>query len=167
MTDCRELDRRLADYLAGRLDDAAATALEEHAAECERCAARLEVATRLPVTLPGEVAPPAAVRAAVLERIAPKDHRRWWVPAAIAATLVIGFALTRPADKRAMIPHSANPAAIAAARADGEFARLAAARTEIVAALREAPGDADLEAALARLDVQRRQLEAILREFET
>lgn len=171
MMDCHALDRQMADYLAGNLDESAALALEAHAGGCERCAALLESATRREMSLPREVAPPAAVRAAVLARIArvrPTPRRRRWVmPAVAAAALVIGFALTRPASKSAMVPRSADPAAIAAARADSEFERLAAARTEIEAALSESPGDADLEAALARLDAQRRQLEHIVMEFET
>ncbi len=171
MMNCDDLDRLLADYLAGRLDDPTAIALEEHAGGCAGCAERLEASTRLPLALPRDVAPPAAVRQAVLDRItasrSPARQRRWWVPAAIAATLVIGFAVTRPASKSAMIPRSANPAAIAASRADGEFTRLDAARREIEAALRASPGDADLEAALARLDAQRRQLANIVMEFES
>lgn len=170
MNHCTDLDRRLADYLAGRLDPTAAAALEDHAGACDRCAALLEEATRPAVDLAPEVAPPAAVRASVMARVtraSRRRERRWLVPTAIAATLVIGFALTRPAPKRAMVPRSANPALIAAARADGEFERLAMARREVEAALRDAPGDPELEAALARLDSQRRQLEHMVLEFES
>lgn len=170
MTSCHDLDRHLADYLSGRLDDATATALEGHAGTCERCAVLLEQQTRLTVALASEVPPPPAVRDAVMRRVTvppAAPHRRWWLPAAIAAVLVIGFAISRPTPKSAMVPRSANPAAMAAARADGEFERLADARREVEAALRDTPGDPELEAALARLEAQRRQLENIVLEFES
>lgn len=171
MTDCHDLDRQLAGYLAGRLDDTTATALEVHAGGCERCATLLEERTQLDLRLPREIPPPAGVRERVLRhaRFAPvrSSPSRWWIPAAIAASLLIAFTLLRPTPKSAMIPRSADPAAIAAARADGELARLAAARREVEAALRADPGNAELEAALVRLDGQRRQLENIVLEFES
>lgn len=169
MTNSRHLDGQLADYLAGRLAEADAEALEAHAGSCERCGALLEAATRLELDLSAAVAPPPEIRAAVLGQLHPRrlPTRRWLVPAAIAATLVIGFALTRPTPKSAMIPRSANPAAIAASRADGEFDRLATARREVEAALRVDPGNGELEAALVRLDDQRRRLERLVMEFES
>lgn len=170
MTTCHDLRHQLAEYLAGRLDDATATTLEEHAGDCQPCASLLEARTRLVLGLPTEVDPPTEVRAAVMARLTPVAGRppgRWMLPAALAATLLIGFALARPTPKRAMVPRTADPAAIAAARADGEFERLATARREVEAALRDDPGNTELEAALARLDGQRRQLENIVLEFES
>jgi anti-sigma factor RsiW len=170
MSDCDTLDRQFDEYLAGRLAPEAAQAIEDHAGACERCAPMVEQRTRLTVALPVEVSPPAGLREAVLHHVVahPRGRqRRWLVPAAIAAGLVIGFALLRPTPKRAMMPASANPAAMAAARADGEFHRLATARSEVEAALRQSPGDAELEAALVRLDAQRRRLENLVLEFES
>ncbi len=171
MIDCTALDAHLADYLAGRLDDATASALERHAGECDRCAALLEARTRLDVTLPPELDPPPALRAAILAhppRRRPARRVRWLVPPALAAMLLLGLMFTRPVTKGAQgRPVENVPGAMAASRADGEFARLATARGEVAAALRASPGDRALQDALDRLDNQRRTLENIVREYES
>lgn len=171
MIDCPALDAHLDDYLAGRLDEATATALEAHAGGCDRCAGLLEARTRLDIALPSEIEPPPALRAAVLAHVPRRvgfRRARWLVPPALAAMLLLGLMLTRPVTKGAQARPSDNlPGAMAASRADGEFARLAKARGEVAAALRASPGDPALQDALDRLDNQRRILEDIVREYES
>jgi hypothetical protein len=94
--------------------------------------------------------------------------RRWVIPTAIAAGLLVVFGLTRPPVKSGQAPPTAgSPAAIAAERADGQFQQLDAARAELREALRSSPGDAGLRQALDRLDAQRRSLENLVQEFES
>ncbi len=170
MIQCPAVAGRLDDYLAGRLAEAEAAAIEEHAGGCDRCAALLEARTRLPVGLPTEIAPPSMVRDAVLAAL-PRRRRsrlRWLVPPAIAAALVLGFALTHPTPKSALAGAGVDPSAqMAAVRADRELDRLDAARDEIEAALASSPGRVELRDALTRIDVQRRTLERLVGEYQS
>jgi hypothetical protein len=172
MMTCAELDARLPRYLDGTLEPEACEALEIHAGDCERCAPILEERTRRSVPLAFELAPGASHREAVLARVARSPHsvrsRRWAIPMAIAAGLLVVFGLTRPPVKSGQAPPAAgSPAAIAAERADGQFQQLDAARAELREALRSSPGDPGLQQALDRLDAQRRSLENLVQEFES
>ncbi len=169
MTDCTTLDRQLDDYLAGRLAEEDAVALESHAGGCDRCAALLEPLTRLDVTLPLELTPPPELRSAVLAVVAPRSRRfRWLIPPAIAAALLLAFAIATPTPKSALAPPEPDRSAqLAARRADREFRQLAVARREVEAALASSPASGELRDALARLDAQRRALENLVREFDS
>ena len=57
--------------------------------------------------------------------------------------------------------------ALAIERADAELKALDAAEAELSAALRAAPGDGDLQTALSRIVLQRKALEALIKEFES
>jgi hypothetical protein len=172
MNACEVLGQQLDRYLAGQLPDVEATALEEHAAGCERCGPLVETRSRLDQRLPTEVSPDPADRKRVLDRIVARGRarrrRRWVMPVAIAAGLVLAFGLTRPPVKSGQRPPADwLPATMAAERADGEFRRLDAARAELRDALTRQPGDPMLEQALARLDAQRKAMENLIREFES
>lgn len=175
MIDCVTLEARIATYLAGGLGPTEAEALEDHAASCARCAELLERRTRLPIALPRELPPPVATRAATLRRIAVAGRRRRTrrvaLPAAIAASLLLVWGATRPADKAAMMRarESLGPLAMAESRAFAEFEALATARREVEAALAEATPDGRerLEARRARLARQYDQLVAIVQAFES
>ena len=128
MTQCSTVDAQLDAYLRGSLPEAEATALERHAAECARCGPLVEERSRLDLLLPKEVAPPPHQRERVLARVAAhgRSHRaRWWIPAAMAAGLLLAIGLMRPPAKHGQRPATPGlPAAMAAERADGEFQRL-------------------------------------------
>ncbi|MES2521799.1 MAG: zf-HC2 domain-containing protein [Gemmatimonadota bacterium] len=94
---CAAFDASLPGYLAGRLNEADAIELETHAAECERCEAILETATRRDVTA---FAPPlpAELRSATLAAVgsgadaplvrsisASRGARRWRIGGSVAA----------------------------------------------------------------------------------
>jgi anti-sigma factor RsiW len=169
---CTVLDSQLESYLAGRLGAAEAEALEAHAGGCERCAELLEQRSRLTIQLPREVQPAPATREAVLAAIGARGkvarRNRWFVPAAIAAGLLLAFSVMMPTTKSGQRrTFAGSPAALAAERADGEFQQLDAARAELRAALVAAPDDPMLRRTLDRLDAQRRSLENLIREFET
>jgi hypothetical protein len=174
MIDCATVKGSVEAYLAGRLSSADADALEDHAGSCERCAEFLEQRTRLPLALARELPPPAAVRAATLHRVGVHTRRR---PrhvagaAAIAASLLIVWSVTRPADKAAMMRsrETQSPLAMAQSRAFAEFEALEQARREIEAAIAEAGPDGRerLEQQRARLARQHDQLVALVQEFES
>jgi hypothetical protein len=172
MNACEVLGQQLDRYLAGQLSDVEATALEQHAAGCERCGPLLETRSRLDQRLTTEVSPDPADRRRVLDRIVARRSarrgRRWVMPLAIAAGLVLAFGLTRPPVKSGQRPTIEGlPAAMAAERADSEFRRLDAARAELRDALAKQPGDPILQQALERLDAQRKSMENLIREFES
>lgn len=172
MSLCHQFDSMLASYLDGQASDSDAEWLERHAGECERCAAVLESATRPTLLLPREIAPPMAVRDAVLGSIAGSSRgrlrARWFVPTAIAAGLLVAFMLLQPAPKAAETRESSNPsAALAADRAAYDLGVLDAAHDELSQALRNAPGDQRIADALGRLESQRRFLESLVLEFES
>jgi hypothetical protein len=52
-------------------------------------------------------------------------------------------------------------------RSDGEFKKLAAARAEIIAELDRHPGDAHLRAMLANIEERQRDLDQMVRKFQT
>jgi hypothetical protein len=170
--DCSALNTQLDAYLAGRLGNAGAEALEAHAAGCERCGDLLEARSRLPVSLPRELPPDPGGRETLLVAIRARgtgrQRVRWWVPTAIAAGLLLALGVTMPTTKSGQGPVLAgSPGALAADRADAEFQQLDAARAELRAALVEAPGDPMLRQTLDRLEAQRRALENLILEFET
>lgn len=172
MMDCAQRDALLPEYLAGRLDADQAEAFEEHAAHCARCAPIVEAATRPGFTLPAELAPPDLVRRRVLEAIdrgagARSGFPRWILPAAAAALVLLVLNLGAPPRKSGQVPVRTPSSAMAAERADAELKALDAAEAELSAALRASPDDGDLKAALSRLALQRKSLEALIKEFES
>jgi anti-sigma factor RsiW len=175
MIDCAGLAARVDGYLAGTLPPGDAEALEAHAAGCDRCAVTLEACTRLPMALSREVPAPDAVRAATLRRVREAHRRRRIrrvvIPAALAASMVLAWGVTRPADKAAMMRarESQSPMAMAESRAVPEFEALARARATVERALAEAPPAERprLEAERARLARQYDRFVTLVQEFET
>jgi hypothetical protein len=175
MTTCHELDTDLGRYLAGSLPEPDALRLEEHAGDCAHCGAILEMATRLPVRLPTEVPPPPTLRAATLAAVSRRRGRlrvaRWLVPPAIAATMMLGFALTRPGDETATgrAQGSESPLAMAVSRAQPEFRAIESARSEVERAMERAdPAERSrLDWALRRIARQHDALVRLVREFES
>lgn len=183
---CDDLDRALPDYLAGALSEREALALERHAASCARCEARLDAATRRPVSLE---LPDAlrdglrkdTLRAVASSRTARSASRTWmWaggVTTMAAAALVFIV-------MRGTIPSDGSPGAVDSARgpdavfadmdevpararvaarladqeARSEFAALDAAAREIEAALAAAPADRELRAYLSSVRARRDEL---------
>lgn len=74
----------VADYLAGRLPEAEASAFEEHAFTCDRCFGELERATELRAAADGTVAPPAGSQ---------RSQAYGWPLLALAATVLLGVGL--------------------------------------------------------------------------
>ncbi|HRP07231.1 MAG TPA: hypothetical protein PLL69_01970 [Gemmatimonadales bacterium] len=168
MNACIRLDSMLESYLAGQASEAESEWLENHAGECERCAAIVAPATDLALPLSRVMAPPVTVRAAVLARIDAGRRRRWFVPAAIAAGLALTFMLVRPEPKQGEVPQRRNlSAAIAADRAAHDLGVLDAALAELGRALADSPGNQGITEALGRLESQRRFLESLVLEFES
>lgn len=172
MMDCTRLDEVLAEYLAGRLAEDEAADLEQHAAECARCAPRLEEATRLPGDWRREVAPPPAVRTEVLAAIRPRRAAappvpRWFIPAVAAAIVLVVLNLGAPRSKSGQVPLKSPSAAMAAERADEQFKALDAAEEELTAALRDRPDTAVIRQALTRVAAQRRALESLVKEYDS
>lgn len=172
MMDCAQVDALLPEYLSGRLDADRADAFEEHAAHCARCAPIVDAATRTGVTLPAELAPPDLVRRRVLEAIDARPRARaglprWAIPAVAAALVLIALNLGAPPRKSGQVPMRTPSSALAIERADAELKALDAAEAELSAALRTAPGDGDLQTALSRIVLQRKALEALIKEFES
>jgi hypothetical protein len=171
MTDCTRLDEALPAYLAGRLAAADAEALEAHAGDCARCGPKLEAATRLDLALPIEIAPPDLVRARVLAAVRPGTRAsrvpRWVIPAVAAAMALVVINLSLPRRKGAQAPVRSPSAALAVERADAQFKALDAAERELTAALRASPADASLKDALARLAMQRKALQALVKEYDS
>lgn len=172
---CSEIAQLLSRYLTGDLSPVEAEAFEEHAGSCDGCAVLVEGQTRLPVTLPVELPPPTALRPAVLGAVARHRGRgrvvRWLAPPAIAAALVLGFALTTVRDKAAMMRERemTSPHAFAESRSFPEFERLSRARQELARELdRAAPaGRPGLERALRLVERHHEALVRIVEEFET
>ncbi len=172
MITCVVVDAQLDRYLTGALPSSESDALELHASTCERCGPMLEERGRLDVLLARELPLEPAARDLVMTRIASQPRttgrRHWWVPVAMAASVLLAVSVTRPGVKSGQRPQVAgSPAAIAAERADGEFRHLDAAQAELRDAIAKAPHDAMLQRALERLDAQRKSLENLIREFES
>lgn len=172
MTTCTVFDARVELYLAGELSPGEVEALEQHASECERCGPVMESRTRLDQALGKELAPDPVHRDVVLAAVAARRsrsrRRQWWVPAAMAAGVLMALGLLRPDVKSGQRPPvEGSPAALAAERADGEFRQLDAARAELRDAIAKSPSDPMLLRALERLDAQRKSLENLIQEFES
>ncbi len=174
MMTCAGFDVALVDYLAGGLGEAEAFAIEDHAGGCERCAALLEEASRLPVAFSPEVQPPADLRRMTLDAVAHRRGRgravRWLVPPAIAALVVLGFGLSMPKSKAARMREyeSRSPHALAQSRAFPEFERLGSARSELERLRERAGADerARLDRRLRLVERQYNRLVTMVEEFE-
>ena len=164
---CAELALRIDAWVAGTLSEADALALEQHAAECVACYARLDAASSLD-TLSRRVPPPLTLRtltlAAVVRRRTMVRWRRLAVGVTgIAAVAVLGI-MSRPATKSASDFPGAVKSLEAMEHARPAFATLAAAERDIEAALRQQPDDQDLNNALLRIRRQHEALSRMVRE---
>lgn len=159
---CAECDARFDAWLAGTLPEAEARAMEAHAAECAACEARLDAASRVPVGVPAEIAPPPAVRDAVLREVrGRRARRRWgaWIVLAGGATAAALLLITlRPREKRASDVPDGAAWLLAAERAKASFTELDGAERELQAALQAHPDDRD---AAERLELVRRMRRAL------
>jgi hypothetical protein len=169
MSNGPHIDSRIDAYLAGS-PSVDPFEIEAHAAECPACARLLEAHTRLPVEqLPREIVPDPAVRAAVMAGIGSRSSsraRRWLMPVAIAAGLIVAFGVLRPPVKNAEpVPGAAVTEAIAMERFGTQLELLDNALKEIRSALETAPDDPDLLAAIERLEDQRTALTNLMKEF--
>jgi anti-sigma factor RsiW len=96
---CHDLRNNLDDYLDGRLDPRAASALAEHAESCPGCAARLREAEGLRQSLRDLPVPPPSgdLLERAVERAAEQDrrHQRAWSMGglAVAASLLLAVAV--------------------------------------------------------------------------
>jgi len=112
------------------------------------------------------------VRTEVLAAIRPRRAAappvpRWFIPAVAAAIVLVVLNLGAPRSKSGQVPLKSPSAAMAAERADEQFKALDAAEQELTAALRDRPDDPALKAALARIDVRRKALQSLVKEYET
>ena len=162
---CTDVDARRTDWLSGSLSERDARALEAHAAGCDACGARLEQASR-PSALATTIPPPPALRASVLAAVRQRRRGRIWRRRLVAASAVAAVALLavtlQPHRKQASdLPRGASMR-MASERVKPELAALASAEQELIAALADTPGDAELQRALEDLRRQRVALERIV-----
>lgn len=165
---CAECEARLDAWRAGTLPEREARALEAHAAECAACHARLDAASRLDLALPPAIAPPPALRDAVLRaRRAHRARRRWGAGLLLAggatAAAMLAIAL-HPQQKRATDVPDGAAWLLASERARASFAELDGAERELQAALRAHPDDRDAAERLEMVRRLRRALEHQIRE---
>lgn len=119
-------------------------------------------------SLPPELAPPPALRAATLAAVARARRRRTWMRVgrlAVAAMLlaIVGTSMTPRRKHASDVPGGAS-ILLAAERAKPAFEALDRAEQELRAALAATPADADLGAALSALQQQRERLHRQVRE---
>lgn len=164
---CDMSSERLEAWLAGTLDDADARIVEQHAATCPSCEARLEAANELP-PLPRELLPPPALLASTMHAVARRRARRTWLRLGAGGSAVAAMALllltSRPASKSASDFPGAGTELLARAHARPEFAALDAAERDIEQALRDQPGDPDLQEELTRIRHQRAAIQQLVLE---
>jgi anti-sigma factor RsiW len=155
---CGMSSERLDAWLAGTLNDADARVVEQHAAACWSCEARLEAANHLG-RLPRELSPPPPLRALTLHRVARRRAHQNWRRLAVGGSAIAAIALllliSRPATKSAGDFPGAGTELLARAHARPEFVALDAAERDVEQALRDHPGDPDLNEALTRIRHQR------------
>ena len=160
---CAEFAERFDAWLAGTLADADARAVEQHAAECAACGARLSAVSRLGA-VSREIPPPPALREITLRAVAQRRAIARWRRMAAGITAVAAIALlfliSRPTRKSASDFPGASTELIAMAHARPELADLDAAERDVEHALRDQPADRALTGALTRI---RRQREALRR----
>jgi predicted anti-sigma-YlaC factor YlaD len=170
---CSECEASLGAYADGTMTEAAARALEAHAATCASCGAMLDALPR-PALATFSPALPPALRDATLRAVAsaPQPHiarRRWFVAAAgmaAAALFAIWSGALRPRTDGRPVVIAANDSAaltvdaatLAAARATTEFDAIDAAERELRDALAAAPTDRELQAFLEAVAAQRAAL---------
>jgi anti-sigma factor RsiW len=164
---CGMSTERLEAWLAGTLSDGDARIVEQHAASCPSCEARLEAATDLG-RLPREISPPPAVRALTMRAVARRRARRTWLRLAVGGSAIAAIALllliSRPATKSASDFPGAGTELLARAHARPDFAALDAAERDVEQALRDQPGDPDLQEALRRIRHQRAAIQQLVLE---
>jgi hypothetical protein len=164
---CDEVTRNLDDWWNGRLPEAKARAMEDHASQCVACYARLDAHSR-PGDIPRRIAPPPSVRAATLSVVRRRRAVRRWRRGVAGATAIAAMALVaitlRPRTKSASDFPGAIKGITAMEHARPAFAALDAAESEIEDALRAAPDDSDLTDALDRIRHQRDELSRMVRE---
>ncbi|MBC7840875.1 MAG: zf-HC2 domain-containing protein [Gemmatimonadaceae bacterium] len=169
---CQDFDDQFDAYARGALRDDAATALEQHAADCAVCASRLERLPQIDVSM-YMPALPSGVRDATLAAIRRKPaisvRGRWIASAILAAAAALAF-VTLPEWRRSRAaayvaaPQDTlvrtGPAAttLATDRAKTEFQAIDAAERELLSAIAVAPDDAQLRAFLTSVKAQREEL---------
>jgi len=193
-TTCTHLDDALAEYLAGRLPDREAAAIEQHASTCARCEGVLDRTTQRVHHF--EPTLPSAVRDATLRQVRAKalgrqrTARIGWTSLAAAAVLTIGFSqwravndspavdmptvasgdvaaesLSRAADGPRVVEGRMGAASfLAETQAEAEFAELDAAARELEDALRTTPADRELREFLRTVNARRDELTRRVRE---
>jgi len=117
-------------------------------------------------SLPLEIAPPPALRAATLQAVGrSRSHRRWrrasGMIAAVAAIVILAISL-QPRRKSASDFPGAGRELLARAHAERSFTQLDAAERDITVALRAQPDDQQLAEALARVRRQREALRELI-----
>jgi len=164
---CDMSPQRLEAWLAGTLNDADARIVEQHAATCPSCEARLEAASRLR-PMPRELPLPPALRASTLRAVTRRRARRTWLRLAGGGSAVAAIALlllvSRPASRSASDFPGAGTELLARAHARPELAALDAAERDIEQALRDQPGDVGLQQDLTRVRHQRAAIQQLVLE---
>jgi hypothetical protein len=160
---CAEFAERFDAWLAGTLTDADARAVEQHAAMCAACGARLSAVSQVGA-ISREIPPPPALREITLRAVAQRRAIARWRRMAAGITAVAAIALlfliSRPTRKSASDFPGASTELIAMAHARPELADLDAAERDVEHALHDQPADSALTGALTRI---RRQREALRR----
>jgi predicted anti-sigma-YlaC factor YlaD len=164
---CAEFNVRYPAWLAGTLSDVDARAVEQHAAECVECGARLDASSRLGALSP-EIAPPAELRAVTLRAVAQRRAAVRWrrtasaiaALAAVAILVVVEWPRNRPASESPVPGREV----LAVARARPELAALDAAERDVERALRAAPADSSLASDLVRIRRQRDAMQRLVAE---
>lgn len=174
-TSCADFERRLPDYLAGRLSDADARQVEAHAASCETCEPRLDAMTRrefvyappLPPTLRDQTLQAVQARRSLTVQRgsgAPiQMPRRWGAIGGLmglAAAAVLAVFAINGDDDVPSAPGSADTGMVAVAATPAT----APARIEDVGMMQSAAQFAESQARseFVELDVAAREIEAAL-----
>lgn len=162
---CGMWSERVDAWLAGTLNDADARTVEEHAAGCPLCEARLEAGNHLG-RLPRDIPPPPPLRFLTMRAVARRRVRRIWRRLAVGGSAVAAVALLvligRPPTRSIRELPAAGAEPLARAHARPEFAALDAAERDIEKALRAQPGDPDLNEALTRIRHQRAAIQQLV-----
>lgn len=164
---CAEFNAQYPAWLAGTLSDVDARKVEQHAAECAECGARLDASSRLEALSP-EIAPPAELRAVTLRAVAQRRAAVRWrrttaVIAALAAVAIL-VVVARPGNSPARESPVPAREVLAVARARPELAALDAAERDVERAQQMEPADTALASDLVRIRRQRDVMQRLVAE---
>jgi hypothetical protein len=164
---CEELAQRLEAWRAGTLPELKARAMEQHAAECVTCYARLDAASRFE-SMSRRLPLPPVLRQSTLGAVRSARRARTLRRVAVGTTAVAAMAILaialRPASKSASDLPGATKNLMAIDHARPAFAALDAAESDVQDALLDQPDDPDLTDALARIRTQRDELSRVVSE---